>query len=278
MDLTAARSKIAALDAQARRHTTRVTPQASMAWRSWGEGPDLVLLHGGAGSWVHWIRNIEALAQHRTLWVPDMPGFGDSDLPRDGLDADTLAPYVIEGIGQLLKGATFDLDGFSFGSVVSGYIASLAPEKVRRLILTGGSGLGIHVGPSKELKSLRGVAEGDERHAILAHNLGAIMIHDTSHIDELAVAAQDQCSTRERIKGRVLARTDAMIRLAPGWKCPVHGIWGEDDNPRRRGVVNFDAAVAQLRLATKDVVPDAGHWVQFEKADVYNRRVIELLA
>ena len=25
----------------------------------WGEGRPLVLLHGGTGSWMHWVRNVE---------------------------------------------------------------------------------------------------------------------------------------------------------------------------------------------------------------------------
>lgn len=48
-------------------------------WRRWGgQGRPLVLLHGGHGSWLHWVRNIEALAERREVWVPDMPGYGDS--------------------------------------------------------------------------------------------------------------------------------------------------------------------------------------------------------
>ncbi len=40
--------------------TRSITPvgSGSMVWRSWGQGPALVLLHGASGSWTHWIRNI----------------------------------------------------------------------------------------------------------------------------------------------------------------------------------------------------------------------------
>ena len=50
-------------------------------WRVWGSGPAIVLLHGGHGSWTHWLANIPALAEGHTLLVPDMPGYGDSDRP-----------------------------------------------------------------------------------------------------------------------------------------------------------------------------------------------------
>ena len=46
----------------------------AVVWRVWGAGPALVLLHGGHGSWRHWFHNIPALAEHFTLYVPDMAG------------------------------------------------------------------------------------------------------------------------------------------------------------------------------------------------------------
>ena len=47
---------------------------STMIWRVWGTGAPLVLLHGGYGSWTHWIRVIPVLSRHWQLWVPDMPG------------------------------------------------------------------------------------------------------------------------------------------------------------------------------------------------------------
>src|ERR1051325_7613012 len=46
----------------------------TMAWRSWGQGAPLVLLHGGYGSWMHWIRNVPPLSRQFRVIAPDLPG------------------------------------------------------------------------------------------------------------------------------------------------------------------------------------------------------------
>ena len=69
---------MARLQAQAKRHVVQ-TPGGGVCWRGFGAGPALVLVHGGHGSWLHWVRNIEALSRSFTVWVPDLPGYGDSD-------------------------------------------------------------------------------------------------------------------------------------------------------------------------------------------------------
>jgi pimeloyl-ACP methyl ester carboxylesterase len=272
-----ARSLLDVLDQRARRYTTQATPRGTVVWRSWGEGPPLVMLHGGAGSWMHWVRNIEALAHGRTLWLPDLPGFGDSDLPREGLDADSIAPIVLDGADALLEGRPFDLLGFSFGSLVSGYMAQLAPDKVNRMVLSAATGLGIPMGSRHELRPLRGISDEEVREDVLRYNLGAIMIHDPAQIDALAVAVQDRSAQRDRVRNRQLARSDAMLRLAPSWRCPVYGIWGRDDGIRLRNPESFETATAQLGLRQKHILPDAGHWVPFSAADAFSAMVEQLL-
>ncbi|MBD9433559.1 hypothetical protein IB257_26775 [Achromobacter sp. ACM03] len=77
-----------------------------MAWREFGSGAPLVLLHGGHGSWLHWVRNIEALSQDHTLLIPDMPGYGDSgDPPSRAGEQERLMQIVdalIASLDQLL--------------------------------------------------------------------------------------------------------------------------------------------------------------------------------
>ena len=92
-----------------------------MVWRSWGEGPPLVLLHGASGSWTHWIRNIRPLAARFRVLVPDMPGFGDSDAPPEPHTADGLADLLAAPLNVMLPPPTrFDLAGFSFGGIIGG--------------------------------------------------------------------------------------------------------------------------------------------------------------
>ena len=278
MQAAQAHAQLDALDRQARHADTPAAPQGRMVWRSWGAGPPLVLLHGGAGSWMHWVRNIEALGRIRTLWVPDLPGFGESDLPREGLDADSIAPIVLEGLRTLLGGARFDLLGFSFGSLVASFMAQQAADAVRCLLLAGATGLGIHVGPRQALRPLRGITDSAEREAVLRFNLSVMMVHDPARIDALAVAVQDRSAQRDRVRNRVVARSDALLRLAPQWRCPVYGIWGANDSIRLRDAAAFDAATDQLPLREKHIVPHAGHWVQFEADAAFNALAQRLLA
>ena len=59
------------------------TPCAAgqMVWHAWNEGAGapLVLLHGGNGSWRHWVRQIQPFAATRCVIAADLPGLGESD-------------------------------------------------------------------------------------------------------------------------------------------------------------------------------------------------------
>ena len=91
------------------------TEAGDLTWHRFGDGPPLLMLHGGHGNWQHWLRNIEALGQVRTLWIPDMPGYGGSARP--------VAPTLDSLVAGLLHGLArhvpthepIDLLRFSFG-------------------------------------------------------------------------------------------------------------------------------------------------------------------
>src|SRR5258708_39349965 len=109
-------------DSGARRELTRCGA-GSMVWRSWGEGRPLVLLHGASGSWTHWIRNIPTPARHFRVLAPDMPGFGESDVPPEPHTADVLADLITAGLGVVLPSpADLDIARVSLGGIIGGLV------------------------------------------------------------------------------------------------------------------------------------------------------------
>jgi len=121
--------------------------QGDLVWHVWGERragePPVVVLHGGSGSWTHWVRNIADLVDAgRELWIPDLPGFGDSASPASGGDADALAGPMAEGLRALFGPRQCDLVGFSLGGLTAGLLlaAMLLGEAVNvaMLVVTTG--------------------------------------------------------------------------------------------------------------------------------------------
>ena len=135
----AARAHIDRLQALVR--TERVAwSGGQVCWRGLGSGSPVVLVHGGHGSWLHWVRNIEALAAHHTVWAVDLPGFGDSDAPEGEGMAALLAPTlaninpiahaaeVIPNLTRMESGEAWSLFG-NFTAVVGRMAEALDVER-----------------------------------------------------------------------------------------------------------------------------------------------------
>lgn len=261
-----------------KRHTTP-GGEGDVVWHAWGQGQPLVLLHGGSGSWTHWIRNVEALAAAgRHVLVPDLPGFGDSARPHEGQDADAVAPVVAQGIRQLVGEAPVDVAGFSFGGLVAALMASSDPRRVRKLVLLGAPGLGLR-DKRLPLTSWRTLQDPEQRRAAHRSNLATLMLHEPESIDDLAVALQSANVPRDRMHRRRLALTDLLARTLPTLQCPMDAIYGKQDALYRDVLPALRTKISTApRFGELVLVPGAGHWVQYEAADETNRVLLRLLA
>ncbi len=252
----------------------------AMVWHLWRPepghpGPDpvpVVLLHGGSGSWTHWLRNIEPLVRAgRQVIAADLPGFGDSAAPRTGTDADALVAPVETGL-QLLRGnGACDLVAFSFGGMVAGFLAAQFPARVARLVLVGAAGLGVALPNTVTLTPWRHLSDPGEKEAIHRKNLAAMMLHRPEAISALALRVHTDNTRRDRMKGRTLAYTDALARALTKVHCPVHAIYGREDALYRQ---RQEALVQALGSAPEfkglQWIEGAGHWVQFEQAQAFD--------
>jgi pimeloyl-ACP methyl ester carboxylesterase len=253
----------------------------ALVWHRWGpvDGRPVVLLHGGSGSWTHWLRNIDALADagHAVL-VPDLPGFGESATPPDGRDADVLPGWLERGLQALVGAAPVTLVGFSFGGLVAGLWARSCPARVARLVLVGSPGLSAERLPPLDLRRWDALPAGQAREAAHRHNLLQLMLAHEDSATPLAVALHAANVERDRLRQRRLMLTDALVPVLPALACPVHGIWGAQDMLYRHRLPLIGQVLSTAPgFESLDLLPDAGHWVPFEAAGAFNAALAAVL-
>jgi pimeloyl-ACP methyl ester carboxylesterase len=269
------------LQSAATRHETPCG-DGRMVWHLWdksgGKAPVVVLFHGGAGSWRHWVRNIPVLAETYRVLVPDLPGLGESDFPPDGDHAEPVARIVADGIDQIIGVETgFDVVGFSFGGTMAACVGVLLGKRVRSVTIIGSSGVGA-LGSSVRLEKVRHL-EGQERRDTHRTNLSRLMIADPAKIDDLAIAIQDWNTVRSRLKTPAISRSGVILTAIDALQSPLNGMWGELDapanpkGPERVGTLRLRKPDADIRL-----IPATGHWAAYESPEIVNKTLLEMLA
>ena len=173
------------------------------------------------------------------------------------------------GIAQFAGGAPVELVAFSFGSLVGGFIAAHRPELVKRLHLVGGAGLGL-TRPRLFLNPVSEAMDAAEREAVVRHNMEALMVLHPATLDDTALAMHAANLRRDRLRRRRISRTPVMIALQARWRCPVHAIWGQGDILIRNDASRLREVLGGCDLRALSLIPDAGHWVQYERAEAFH--------
>jgi len=257
--------------AQARRiEQTYAWGQA--VWHCWGreQYEPLVLLHGGSGSWTHWVKNVEHLAQHKQVWALDIPGFGDSELPPRAKDADDLVPYVAEIFAHTFGTQAVDVMGFSFGGMLAGMLAAEYTSAVRKMILVGVPGLGLF-GRKLPMRGMHPDMNEAEQREVHRHNLSVMMLHNATHITDEVIDLQEVNVSRDRLRRRRISNTDIVAQLQTRWPMPVYGVWGAHDALYKDTMEDIPKVLTQLQAFER--VPNAGHWVMFEQPEAFHQTI-----
>src|SRR3954451_366331 len=269
------------LQGRASRHETPCG-EGRMVWHLWdesdGTAPLVVLFHGGAGSWRHWIRTIPALLPDWRVLAPDLPGLGESDMPPDDEDAFAIAAIVADGIDRIVGTETnYDVVGFSFGGTMAACVGAIRGKRVRSVNIIGSSGVGA-LGSAVRLEKVRHL-EGQERWHTHRVNLSRLMIADPAKIDDLAIVIQDWNTVRSRLRTPAISRSGAIMKAIDQLQSPLNGMWGEFDapanpkGPERVATLRKHKPEADIRL-----IPKTGHWAAYESPDFVTPTLLEMLA
>jgi len=189
-----------------------------------------------------------------------------------------LAHIIVTGLDTVFpKQPALHIAGFSFGGVLGGHVAAQLGDRVNTFTIVGSNGLGLVRQPT----DLRRVPEGAsevEALAVARHNLGALMIANPENIDELAVYIQWQNAPRGRVKSRRFSRADTLARALPQVSARLDGIWGGRDATAYPYLEDRAQTLRSIQPNARfEVIAGAGHWVQYEAADQFNRLLAEIV-
>jgi len=105
------------------------------------------------------------------------------------------------------------------------------------------------------------------------------MIADPSKIDELAVYIQAQNAPRARVKSRRFSRAGTLAGALPLIQARVDGIWGARDATAYPYLDDRARALRDVQPTARfEVIPEAGHWVQYEAAHRFNPLLADIAA
>jgi 4,5:9,10-diseco-3-hydroxy-5,9,17-trioxoandrosta-1(10),2-diene-4-oate hydrolase len=257
-----------------------------------GTGPAVVMLHGGgpgASGVSNYSRNIDALSKSYRVIVPDMPGYGRSAKYVTHSDPFGYLADAIRGLLDELGLRSAHLIGNSYGGAAALRLALDTPSRAGKLVLMGPGGIGTTRGlPTDGLKSLLSYYAGDgPSRKKLASFIRTFLVYDGPAVPDDLIDLRYQASIDPEVVAnpplqrpsglRTLWRMDLTrdkrLRHLPN---PTLVLWGRDDKVNRPsgGPLLLDL----MPNAELVMTSHTGHWMQWERAELFNQLVAEFLS
>lgn len=274
--------------------TIRVDAERELFVTERGTGDPVLMLHGGgpgASGMSNFSRNVDALAERHRVIVPDLPGYGRSTKLLDHSDPFRSLADAIRGLLDALELDRAHLIGNSYGGAAALRLALDTPERADRLVLMGPGGIGTTRGlPTDGLKSLLGYYGGDgpSREKLETFIRTHLVADGAAVADEVIDERYEASLDPDVVANPPLRRPSGPFAARTLWRMdftrdkglsklpnPTLVVWGAEDKVNRpAGGPTLARSIPNCELWE---VPDAGHWVQWERADEFNDRVLEFL-
>jgi pimeloyl-ACP methyl ester carboxylesterase len=236
-----------------------------------GTGPPLLLVHGLGGP-LMWQRVIGPLSADFRVINLHLPGFGESDPSPTPFTTEDAARFLIRVLDEL-RILRVTLVGISYGGAIAACCASMAAERIERLILINSTGFSAHGCLLKALfrrrvfRLLLSLLLRSERLLCL---MGGRSFHNrTNRPAELCKEFSRQlrrAGHREAwiwgmcdvVSGEDGATVSAVRRAA----VPTLVLWGKEDRVVKQGAGSWNEELGAL--AETRVLAGAGHSLPLE--------------
>jgi pimeloyl-ACP methyl ester carboxylesterase len=246
----------------------------TIAFERAGQGPPLVLLHGGVSDHREWRRQLDDLSDAFTIVAWDAPGCGGSSDPPETFRLPEYAACLAGFIDALGLERPHVL-GLSWGSTLALELYRRGPDIPRSLILASAyAGWAGSLAPDIVADRLRTNLRGLEKPAeefvrpwiptLLTERAPADMV------EELATIMREFHPAGARTMLRSMAEAD-LRDVLPTIAVPTLLLYGAED--RRSPLDVAEAMHAQIPGSTLVILPGAGHMTNIEAAGPFDSAV-----
>lgn len=245
----------------------------SVQARRGGSGEPLLILHSELGV-PDWLRAHELLAQHYSVCIPSLPGFGTSAFPDWLMTVRDLSAWVNWFVRDRGLPTPLNVIGFSMGGWIAAEMATANSAIFSKMVLVGAAG----VKPR----------EGEIWDYFLNSGKDAFQqaFHDHESEDYLKYYGKawdpdeaEQVETNREAAIRYLWRpymhSVTLPDLLPGVATPTLLVWGRQD-----GIVPISSCERYQECipgAQAAVIEDCGHMPEMEKPEEFAKVVLDFL-
>jgi len=157
---------------------------------------------------------------------------------------------------------------------MGGHVAAQMGKRIACLLMIGAAGLGLPRPQRADLQRVEPGMSAAQIWALQRDNLAKLMFGDASRIDALAVHLQNENTRRAQLNSRPIAFTDTLIHTLPRATARLGAIWGEKDITCVPYIEQKFSVLRGIQPGIYcDIVPDAGHWVQWEQQQAFEARL-----
>jgi pimeloyl-ACP methyl ester carboxylesterase len=241
-----------------------------------GSGPPLLLIHGFPMNRQVWEQFEASLSNQFTIFTPDLPGFGSSEILAEDFSLEDVAAAMNTWVSaQKIEDPV--LIGHSLGGYVALEMVRLDPDRFKGLVLFHSTAYADSLEKKESrTKVLKFIDENGVR-AFTSNFIGPLFA-DASHaaipyVKDISVAAQTNA-----VKGYTKAMRDRTdnTRVLSDFAGPILLLGGEFDKG-----IPADSLEEQGRIRpgiTVSILPGVAHMGMFEAKDDAIRRITEFLS
>jgi pimeloyl-ACP methyl ester carboxylesterase len=221
-----------------------------------GAGPSLLYLHGANGA-AKVPAFLESFTPHFDVWVPEHPGFGESDAPKWLENIHDLAYFYSDFLNQLGLSKVHVI-GSSIGGWLAMEMAIREPQRFSSMVLIGCAGIRLEETPPGD--TFKWDPATAVRNTFVDEKMVAFAM---SHPLDPATAQKNR-RTVEQLAFEPRLHDPMLHKWLHRIKCPVQLAWGDQDKimPLAYGHA-FSKLIPQSELV---VFPNCGHLPQMEQA------------